>query len=560
VIRCPRLLFLILALVPLAVPAAAVQRDANSTPSSTPISVYSQDSGQSSSPIDERQALRDLDDLARLKKSGVHTEFDMMDASWFAPESGYRTLRVAGWPNGPDAWLAKCRAAGIRPGLRIDGNAIPTETPSDRVPPAWKDSLSDDGHSLSLFEGGYLADLLAALDSWYSRGVRLFLFDAVDLGAATPAADAKLSHNEIVSRNTAALREALAAFHGKNREATLVVTVEHGAQSLPQAPEADASPNQLGALTLVATGGSQGFTASAGVGSQAPNWKDAFLLSMARGGWVNSIHGDLSLIQNGDARWMARAQRLFQEIENQGRLRSFGASAGSNEPYGFAASSARGSVYVVVNPGDATATLALPAPESSTRPGATRTSPFSPSSPSSRTAGRLQFSDAGFAARLGGNSITLGPGQVAMVGYGAYAASAFDLGVEENAATARRVEPVDAHFYYTDSGSLVASFQPPIEGVVRLILRPRAAEGNAAAAQGAAHAREAQGYSLDVTQSGRPIPVRIEASSQLARNLGWTIGEVDVNDLTPGVPLVVQFHSNSNDLASLEASAYAVEY
>jgi hypothetical protein len=42
--------------------------------------------------------------------------------------------------------------------------------------------------------------------------------------------------------------------------------------------------------------------------------------------------------------------------------------------------------------------------------------------------------------------------------------------------------------------------------------------------------------------------------------LGWAVGEIDVNDLTPGVPLVVRLHSNDNDTASVDASAYAVEY
>jgi len=599
VFRCPRFLVVpILALVSLAVHAAGVQQGANSTQLSKPISIFSQDSGagQPSLPINEQQALRDLDELARLRKAGMTTEFDVMDASWFAPESGYRRLRPAGWPNGPDAWLARCRAAGIRPGMRIDGNAIPAETPSSQIPIAWKDSLGEDGRSLSLFEGGYLADLMSALASWYDRGVRLFLFDGVDLGAATPATEAKLSQDEIISRNRAALREALESFHNKNREAMLVVTVESGAHpSLPASPEASAKPGerslrpladsaQLGALTLISAGGPQlsaapqndllpvagiesdesvrrleqsgfslaqiesgGFTASSNADSGMHAWKDAFLLSMARGGWVNSIHGDLSLIQKDDARWIARVQRLFLDLEEQGHLRSFGGPAGSDEPYGFAALSARGSVYVVVNPSDAAATLELPL--------------LGVDAPG-RAEGRLQFSDAGFIPRLNGNAITLGPGQMAMVGYGAYAAYAFNLGLEQDVTIPQRVEPVDAHFYYTDSGSLVASFEPPIDGVVRLILRPRAAGGPAGAVAGssAARAGATQSFSLDVTQYGRPIPVRLDLSNQLQGGTGWTVGEIDVNDLTPGVPLVVQVRSNNNDVASLQASAYAVEY
>src|SRR5208282_2109906 len=110
VIRCPRFwVVAILALVPLAVSAAAERRNANSAQRPAHISVFSEDSGagQPSPPVSEQQALRDLDELTRLSKAGVRTQFDLMDASWFAPESGYRKLRAANWPNGPDAWLAK---------------------------------------------------------------------------------------------------------------------------------------------------------------------------------------------------------------------------------------------------------------------------------------------------------------------------------------------------------------------------------------------------------------------------------------------------------------------
>lgn len=587
--QSPRFAVCFVALVLVFVSSAGAQQSSLVAP----IAVYSHNATHgtsSAAPVDEKQAMRDLDELNRLKSAGVHTEFDMMEASWFAPASGYRALRADAWPNGPDAWLARCRAIGVRPGMQIDGNAIPSQ--SVQIPGQWKDSLGANGSSLSLFEGGYLPDLMAALQSWYDRGVRLFAFDSIDLSAATPTSG-KLNPTEIVLRNATAMRQALQAFHEKNRDAVLLVSLLPSTQprfSVPSVASAGAGDSnqpahtslaQLGAFTVVSAEmlrpsadpqanlwraidiendesvrrleqsgltlaqiDSSGFTATGSADSGMHAWKGAFLLSMARGGWADSLHGDLSLIQKDDAHWMAHVQRLFLTLQEQGHMRSFGAPAGSGEPYGFAAASERGSVYVVVNPGDNAATIALPAFATGAQ---------------NRSARRLQFSDAGFAPVLKDNSITLGPGQMAMVGYGAYAASSYNLGVQRDVVIPREVELVNADFHATDSGALEASFEPPIDGVVRVILRPRISDSEAIPMLNLG-ATASHPFTLEVSQYGRAIPVRLDRGNKIEKGLGWTVGEIDVNDLTPGVPLVVRFHSNDYDMASLEANAYAVEY
>jgi hypothetical protein len=578
VIRFFRFVVLI-ALFLLAVRITGAQPAVPQNQPAAPVFVFSYDatSSQSVAPANQAAAMRELDELVRLRKAGVRSDYAMMDASWFVPASAYRTLRAADWPGGADAWMAKCRANGISPGLQIDGNAAPMQSESSQLPSQWRDSLDGRGRSLSLFEGGFLPDVMAAMQTWYDRGVRLFEFDEVDLGAATPASASKLSQSEIANRNAAALRQAFETFRAKNIEAVMVITLQPGINErqahLAQAAisgEAQAE-KQLGALALVATGvahptatpqanlwrsvdiqnddsvrrleqsglslaqiESDGFTASGSADSGMHAWKGAFLLSLARGGWLNAMHGDLALISDDDARWMGRAQRLFLDLQQQGHLHSFGASAGTGQPYGFAGSTDRGSVYVVVNPGQSDAKVALPS--------------------ATDRDGRVQFEDAGFTPRLNGKTITLGPGQMAMVGYGAFASAAYRLGVQEDVIIPRSVELVDASFHPTDAGALEASIEPPISGVVRLVVRPRAGEG----------AKDSAGAEQDLkfvaTQSGRPIPVRLDNGGQPGAGQGWAVGEIDVNDLTPGVPLVVQLHTNDSDMASLEADAYAVEY
>ena len=116
-------------------------------------------------------------------------------------------------------------------------------------------------------------------------------------------------------------------------------------------------------------------------------WKGAFLLMMARGGWVNTVHGNLELIQGEDVRWMARAQKLFFELQALGRIHTFGGIPGDDEPYGFGGGTTRGAVYVAVNPAQTIATISLP------RFALNQTS---------LGQGRIQFRDAGFIPTLNG--------------------------------------------------------------------------------------------------------------------------------------------------------------
>src|ERR1700677_3098407 len=92
----------------------------------TPISVYnnwsSYDELSDNIPLTETLAMRELDELLRLRKAGVRFDYYMMDAFWFSTDGGYRNWRAANWPNGPDAWITKCKDNGVLPGMWFSTN------------------------------------------------------------------------------------------------------------------------------------------------------------------------------------------------------------------------------------------------------------------------------------------------------------------------------------------------------------------------------------------------------------------------------------------------------
>jgi hypothetical protein len=269
---------------------------------------------------------------------------------------------------------------------------------------------------------------------------------------------------------------------------------------------------------------------------------------MARGGWVNTVHGNLELIRGDDVQWMARAQALFFELQGLGRIRTFGGIPGDIEPYGFGGITTRGEVYVVVNPAQNIATVALPklAPGQLT-PGT----------------GRVLFRDAGFTPRLSGNRITLGPGQMAMVGFGAYAAPTYDFGVQEDVVIPSVINPLTADFHTAAPGTIEASIQPPGNGVLRVIMRQRTPDGYIRRTwAGGPPNGENMGkvFTIEATQEGRSIPVKIDYDKIIWSGLSWAVGEIKAADLAPGKPVQIRFHSAEKDPVRLDGAAYQVVY
>ena len=586
-----RIAALLAACAALAIPTRA-QTEPPAPAFPSPISVYnnwsSYDELSDNIPLTEILAMRELDELLRLKKGGVRFDYYMMDAFWFEPDGGYRTWRKANWPNGPDAWINKCRANGVLPGMWFSTNTLV----KIQAAPAWKDSLNKDGGAMSFSEGGFLPDFMNVLQYWYDRGIRMFKFDFVDLYAATPATAAKLSKAEIKERNANAFREALRVFRQKNPDAVLIAfngfggSLDNTADQLPfhdptdlrwlevfqmeytgdprpsDVPEANFWRSmdiysdhmvrrfeQLGfPLERVdSTGFMVGKTGT--IYYRGMNaWKGAYLLMMARGGWVNTVHGNLELIQGKDAAWMARAQSLFFELQGLGRIHTFGGIPGDIESYGFGGVTTRGAVYVVMNPSQTIATLTLPQ--------------LAPNQPSIG-AGRVQFRDAGFIPRLIGNKITLGPGQMAMVGYGAYAAPAYDFGIQDDVRIPISIQPVSADFHTVAPSTIEASIQSPAKGVLRVIMRERTPDGyiRRTWAGGPPNGTNmAKVFTIEAMQDGRSVPVTIDYDKIVWSGMSWAIGEIKAADLAPDKPVQIRFHSAEKDPVKLEAVAYQVVY
>jgi len=539
-------------------------------------------------PLTEDLAMRELDQMIRLKKQGIRFDYYLMDAFWFAPDGGYRTWRKPNWPDGPDRWIKKCQENGIKPGLWFSSNTLV----HINAIPAWRSSLAKNGWQMSFFEGGFLPDFMDILQYWYDHGIRAFKFDFVELGAATPETEAKLSKEEIRARNADALRSALQKFRERNKDVVLeafngfggdldstsspfpfrapldlrwldVFDIQYSGDPRPSdVPEMNFwrsmdiygdhmvrrfEQSHFPAERIDSTSfmiGKTGTIYYRGMNA----WKGALILMMARGGWINTVHGNLELITDDDARWFARVQSLFLGLQSLGRTKSFGGIPGDVQTYGFGSVDADGAVYVVVNPEQSVQTIEMPLISQ-------EQGPLGP--------GALLFADAGYRPFISRNKIELGPGQMAMVGFGKYNSAKYNFGVQLDVVIPKTIRPLEAQFHTTGRGVIEGTISAPAKGDLRLVMQQHNPDGSIRRTWAGGPPKGTnmgEVFLLEATQDGKALPVAINYDKVIWSGLSWAVGEIRHQDLQPGVPITLRFTSKEKDPVTLTGNVYEVTY
>jgi hypothetical protein len=557
-----------------------------------PISVYDNwaayDELSDHVPLTEALSMKELDNMLRLRKSGVRFDYYVMDAFWFDPDGAYRTWKKPNWPDGPDNWIKRCQQNGIRPGLWFSTNTLVHLNAAQQ----WRDSLNKSGSAMSMFEGSFLPDFMNTLQYWYDRGIRMYLFDFADLTAATPHAEATLSKEEIVQRNSTALRKALAAFRSKNPDVVLEAfngfggDMENTFSSFPFKNQIDLrwlevfdslycgdprpgdvptmnfwrsldiySDHQMRRYEQSGVPMERIDTTSFMPGTTGTiyrrafqEWKGSLFLMLARGGWINTTYGNLELLSDTDAKWFARVQSLFLHFQSEGRIKTFGGIPGDVQTYGFGALDSEGSVYVMVNPTETVATIAMPLLSEDQHP-------LGP--------GKVLFRDAGFVPQLKENRIRLGPGQMAAVGFGKYASSAYDFGVQKDVVIPQSIKPVPVEFHSIGKGLIQATIKAPQSGDLRLVLQQYSLDGNLWRpwpASGPDSGDMGKVFVLKAEQGGRELPIREEYNRVVWAGLSWAEGEISHHDLHPGASVTLTFQSTEKDPLTLKGRVYAVSY
>jgi hypothetical protein len=538
-------------------------------------------------PLTEALAMKELNEVERLQRSGVHFDYYMMDAFWFAKDGAYRTFRTPNWPDGPERWISSCKKNGLLPGLWFSTNTL---VKIDAAP-QWKNSLSASGGAMSFYEGGFLPDFMNVLQFWYDRGVRMFEFDFADFSAATPAAAETQTPEEIRRRNVTAFREALMKFRATNPDIALIAfngfggNVESTAGPFPFRDPVDLQwlsvfdslytgdprPSDVPEMNFWRTMDiysdhmvrryEESFmplerldSTSFMIGNtgtiyyrKTNAWKGMFLLMVARGGWVNTIHGNMEFLDDEKARWMAKVQKIYESFKATGRTKTFGGIPGEVQPYGFGSLDRDGSIYTVMNPAQRVEEIELPL--------LSRAQP-------ALGIGSVIFRDAGFVPILTRNKIKLGPGQLAAVGFGRYAGKEFDLGIQEDVHIPRSISPMNVSFAAVGSNGIETTLTAPAEGDLRIIFQQRGTDGAIMRSwPGGPPNGMSVGKVLKISaeQYGKSLPVEVDYDRVVWSGLSWGAGEVRHGNFTSGQPITIRCTSAEKNPVILQGKVYVVQ-
>lgn len=537
-------------------------------------------------PLTETLAMRELDELVRLQQHGVHFDYYMMDAFWFDKDGGYRTWHKEHWPNGPDKWLDACKQHGVLPGMWFSTNLITMGGKRVLEPvAAWQSSVATDPNILCLFEGGYLQHLLDTLQFWYNKGVRAFKFDFAYFSAATKAAKEKYTPEEIEEKNKVAFMNMLKAFRKKNPNVLITgyngfggdmentftpfrKNIDHrwldvfdtlycGDPRFSDVPmmniwrSADTYSDHMvrqfeyNGLPLRRIDNCACMIGKTGTcyyrGLQA--WKGMLILEYARGGWVNVIHGNLELLTNDDAKWFAKVQRLYMDLQKTGTWSIFGSVPGHAAAYGFVAKSVSGTLYTVVNPSQEMAAIKLPG-------GAV-------------AHGMILYTDGGFKPFINSDTVTLGPEQLVVVGYGKFASEKYLLGVDETIQIPSSIKQIDASFASSGNNTIEAQVNADGYKTIRILFQQFGADGNPYRTWGGA---PPDGKNMDeylkiiVRQGDKIAPTEINYNKMIWSGLSWAAAEVKMSDADVSQALTVTCMSIEKEKMMLKAKVYGIQH
>jgi hypothetical protein len=276
-------------------------------------------------------------------------------------------------------------------------------------------------------------------------------------------------------------------------------------------------------------------------------WKGMLVLSLARGGLMNTYYGNLELIDNKNATWFAKAQSLFFSFQRFGRIATFGGIPGQSEPYGYTAVNQSGALFTVINPSQKTEKVKLPLVSSfQKKPGK----------------GRILFTDDGFTPILDGNQLTLGSEQLCLVGYGEFNSKKFDLGIGSDVVIPDSIEKLKVSFKETGKNRILARFTPPKNSDLRIVWRQSinkiAHHTTGGAPPAGKNMKEL--FRIKASADGKEVPVEIRYGKQIWSGLSWAAGEIRKINLAGKKQITISCESEEEKKVEMKGDVYKVKY
>ncbi len=267
---------------------------------------------------------------------------------------------------------------------------------------------------------------------------------------------------------------------------------------------------------------------------------------------MNVYHGNLELLDETDAKWFARAQGMYLELQATEGISAFGAVPGSGKPYGFKGVGRKGTVYTVVNPSQEIVTVELGAGEGVGAGGA-------------GGHGRLRvlYADGGFKPVVKNGVLRLGSEQLVVVGTGEYTNGRYEMGSDESIQIPGMQQRIDVDFVSRGKNKVGAIVRALPGKDLRILFQQVGEDGVPVRSWGGAPPggrKMNELLTITVRQDGKELPMVITYDKMIWSGLSWAAGELRQKDFDVSRPVDVECFSAEKDPLRLNVWVYAVGY
>ena len=252
-----------------------------------------------------------------------------------------------------------------------------------------------------------------------------------------------------------------------------------------------------------------------------------------------------------DAKWFAKAQKLYGELQRLDKVVAIGAIPGTGKPYGFAAHGSKGTVFTVVNPSQEVAAISLLPHNGLVTPGMDRA-----------VLQRILYADQGFVPYLEKGFVSMGPEQLVVIGTGEYGDASYGLGTDADIRVPVSSQKLDLSF--TSRGKNLVGGQAPAQGkTLRILFQQYGADGFPVRSWGGSPPdgrKMSELLVIRARQAGKELPLAIEYDKMIWSGLSWGAAELRQGSFDPSRPVDIECASAEKDDLRLEARVYAVVY
>lgn len=500
--------------------------------------------------LTEELAEKELAAFLALRSEGVKLDYFLLDMFWFSKHTLYKSFNED-WKNGHQAFFKKAKDNNVKIGLWLSANVLGWNENM-----RWLDyhdtlasSICKDKYWLTLYQGNWSNYFNSILEYWYSQGVTLFKIDFAAFYAMKEGDEKEYTQEQIVEMNKQAFYSILELFKKKHPDCKFIAYngfFDHEHSNKKETdwwlnvfnsvfcgdPQPGLVPcfnfNQSLALfsdqkfrtfagndiPVSRIDNSQFMLSNTGTGyyREKKDWKTMLISTLAKRSMVQTYYGNIDLLNTDDARWMAKAQKLFYEMDTVLLVGEYPYQA---KPFSYHLKNQKGGLVFIVNPGQEVRNIKLPE-EYAGKPSV------------------VLFSQKGHQNLISDNAVSLAPEQSVLIGFQHYADKRYSLGeVDEGSFPDQQIR-MEMKSLKESTKALSFTIRKPEKGNIRLIFQLYDSSNNPVKVNGGAspHGKYMGDILTIKAKTGKhSIPVKINYNLQIWAGLAWAAGEMEEKNI-----------------------------